>query len=214
MITLYHSPQSRSTSIVSLLRLMGKETQVKIETVHILRQGGLGKRDPRNPHPEGKVPLLEANGASIRERGAIMLWLTDHFDSPLGRNVASPGRGDYVSWLFYYGNVMEPVLYMTFLEIADNPMIKEWCRDNAAMFTALETALADHDFLVDDQISAADILVASPFTWFPDIIPDTGPVRSWLARCEAAQDTAFIAQFEDAGLKTLGLPSLEERYAQ
>lgn len=209
MITLYHSPQSRSTSILSLLRLMGKETDVKIDIVDIRRQGGAGRIDPRNPHPEGKVPVLDVDGKIIRERGAIMLWLTDHFESPLGRDMRSAGRGDYLSWLFYYGNVMEPVLYMTFLDLADNPMIKEWCRDNATMFATLEAALARHDFLIDDQISAADILVSSPFKWFPDLVPETGPVQGWLARCDAAQDAAYIMQIENTGLKKLGLPGMD-----
>lgn len=213
MIKLYHSPQTRSTSVLSLLRLMGKETEVQIETVHILRQGEFGKFDPRNPHPEGKVPVLEVDGQLIRERAAIMLWLTDHFDSPLGRGVASASRGNYLSWLFYYGNVMEPLMYLSFLEIADNPMINEWCRDSAAMNTALEAALSHHDFLVDDQISAADILVMSPFTWLPDMIPDSEPIRNWISRCEAAQDMAYISKLENEELRALGLPSLEERHA-
>lgn len=212
MIKLYHSPQSRSTSVLSLLHMMGKETEVQVETVHILRQGGLGKSDPKNPHPEGKVPALAVDGQIIRERGAIMLWLTDHFDSALGRDISSASRGDYLSWLFYYGNVMEPIMYMSFLEIADNPMIKDWCRDNATMYAALETALSRHDFLVDDQISAADVLVMSPFTWFPDIVPDSDPIRNWIARCEAAQDMEYITKIENEELKALGLPSLEERY--
>lgn len=211
MITLYHSPQSRSTSVLSALRLMGKETDVKVETVHIMRQDGNGKIDPRNPHPEGKVPVLAVDGQIIRERAAILLWLTDHFNSDLGRGVSSPGRGAYLSWLFYYGNVMEPVFYMGVLEIADNPMVKAWCRDTAAMFGAIETAVSAHDYLVDDQISAADILVVSPFKWFPDIIPDSKPIRDWIARCEAADDTAYITNTENAALQELGLPSLEEQ---
>lgn len=211
MITLYHSPQSRSTSVVSLLRLMEKETDVKIETVHVQRQDGTGGTDPRNPHPEGKVPVLDVDGHVIRERAAIMLWLTDHFDSKLGRGVASPDRGAYLSWLFYYGNVMEPVLYLGFLEMADNPMVKNWCRDSATMFSTIEAALARHDFLIDDQFSAADLLMASPFTWLPNIIPDSKPIRDWIARCEAAQDMAFVAETENAALQALGLPSLKEQ---
>jgi glutathione S-transferase len=212
MITLYHSPQSRSTSLLSLLRLMGKETDVQIETVHILRQGGLGKSDPRNPHPEGKVPVLDVDGQLIRERAAIMLWLTDHFESTLGRDISSASRGSYLSWLFYYGNVMEPIMYLGFLEMADNPLIKVWCRDSATMHATLEDALSRHDFLVDDQISAADILVMSPFTWMPDIIPDSAPIRNWISRCEAAQDMEYITEIESAELKALGLPGLDERY--
>ncbi|WP_108817011.1 glutathione S-transferase family protein [Loktanella sp. Alg231-35] len=212
MITLYHSPHSRSTGILSLLRLMGKETEVTIKTVHIIRHGGLGQSDPKNPHPEGKVPLLEVNGRIIRERGAIMLWLTDHFDSPLGRGVDNPARGDYLSWLFYYGNVVEPILYLTYLEIAENAMIHAWCRDQATMFTALEAALAKHAFLVDDEFSAADLLVSAPFQWFPDLIPAQGRLREWFDQCMAAQDTAFIAEYDAQEMTQLGLPSLEEMY--
>ena len=209
MITLYHSPQSRSTSVLCLLRMMGKETDVQIEIVEIVRQGGVGHADASNPNPEGKVPTLVVDGQVIRERGAIMLWLTDHFDSNLGRGVTSANRGAYLTWLFYYGNVIEPILYLSFLEVADNPMIKEWCRDNATMFATIEAAVSRHDYLVDDQISAADILVASPFKWFPDIIPKTGPIQDWIARCDAAQDTDYIMEIESAGLKKLGLPPLE-----
>ncbi|WP_411891108.1 glutathione S-transferase family protein [Yoonia sp. SDW83-1] len=210
MITLYYSPQSRSTSVLSLLRLMGKETEAKIETVHIQRQSGAGKIDPRNPHPDGKVPVLEVDGQVIRERAAIMLWLTDHFDSDLGRGISSPGRGAYLSWLFYYGNVMEPLLYLGFLEMADNPLVKSWCRDSATMYSTIEAALARHDFLIDDQFSAADLLMVSPFSWLPDAIPDSKPIRDWIARCEAAQDMAFIAETENAAMKELGLPTGDE----
>ena len=212
MIKLYHSPNSRSTGILSLLRLMGKETEVKIETVHIKRHGGLGQLDPKNPHPEGKVPLLQANGHLIRERGAIMLWLTDHFDSPLGRSQESAARGEYLSWLFYYGSVVEPILYLTYLDIADNEMVKDWCRDQATMFATLEAALSKSTFLIDDDFSAADLLVSAPFQWFPDLIPEQGLVRDWFDRCMAAQDIAFIETYDARAMKRLGLPSIEETY--
>ena len=213
MITLYHSPQSRSTSVVSLLRMMGKDTDVRIEIVDILRQGGLGRIDARNPHPEGKVPVLEVDGRLIRERGAIMLWLTDHFDSPLGRKADAPGRGDYLSWLFYYGNVMEPVLHMDFLEMADNPLVKSWVRDSGTMMDTLKRTLSGQDYLVDDAISAADILMVSPFQWFPDLVPATGPVRDWIARCGAAQDIAALDAHEASAMDALGLIQPERQSA-
>ena len=214
MIKLYHSPNSRSTSVLSLLRLMDKETDVKIETVHIKRNGGLGQLDPQNPHPEGKVPLLEVDGHFIRECGAIMLWLTDHFDSSLGRGPDNTARGEYLSWLFYYGNVVEPILYLTFLDIADNAMIHEWCRDQSTMFATIETALSKHAFLVDDEFSAADLLVSAPFQWFPDMIPEQGLVREWFERCLAAQDSTFIETYDAREMKRLGLPSIEEIYVE
>lgn len=213
MLKLYHSPNSRSTGILSLLRLMGKETEVEIETVHIKRHGGLGQLDSKNPHPEGKVPVLDVDGHIVRERGAIILWLTDHFDSPLGRGPDDAARGEYLSWLFYYGSVLEPILYLTYLDIADNPMIHDWCRDQATMFATLEAALSKSVFLVDDEYSAADLLVSSPFQWFPELIPERGLVREWFERCMSAQDTAFIATYDARAMKRLGLPSTEEIYA-
>lgn len=208
MIKLYHSPNSRSTSIVSLLRMMGKETAVQIETVHIKRQGGRGQIDPKNPHFEGKVPLLEVNGHFIRERGAIMLWLTDHFKSPLGRGPDHESRADYLSWLFYCGSVVEPVLYLSFLDVADQPMIYEWCRDQTTLLANLDTTLTNKDFLVDDEISAADLLVSSPFQWLPDLAPNDGPMKRWCDRCAAAQDNAFIEAFDTRAMKELGLPEV------
>lgn len=212
MITFYHSPNSRSTSVLSLLRLMGKETEVTLQTVHIRRYGGTGQADPANPHPEGKVPLLEVDGRLIRERGAIMLWLTDHFASALGRGPDHPDRGRYLSWLFYYGNVIEPITYLTYLGIADNGMIHEWCRDQATMFATLETALDGQAFLIDDSFSAADLLISAPFQWFPELLPAGSRVQDWFHRCMAAQDTDFIESFEAQQMELLGLPPVEKVY--
>lgn len=204
MITLYHSPNTRSTSIISLLRLMGRESSVDIKLVDIMRAGGKGGVDPDNPHPEGKVPLLVVDGVPIRERGAIMLWLTDHFDSPLGRGPGHPARGAYLSSLFYSHSVMEPVIYTGLLEVADNPMVQEWCRGSGAMVAALEAALSKHAFLVDDEISAADILAVAPFQWFPDMVANSDLMKGWIARCSAAMDAEFIAAFETRAMQEIG----------
>ena len=77
MPTLYHAPDSRSDSIVTLIDLMGIRDRIDIVAVTIPRQDGSGGRDPRNPHPEGKVPYLVDQGGHVRERGAIITWLTD-----------------------------------------------------------------------------------------------------------------------------------------
>lgn len=207
MPKLYHSPQSRSSNILSLLRLMGKETEVDIDVVHIQRQSGDGHKDPRNPHPDGKVPLLETQGRLIRESGAIILWLTDHFDSPLGRGVGDPARADYLSWLFYYGNVMEPVLYLSFLNLGENQMLKEWCRDKATMLGTLEAGLSSSDFLLGDDFSAVDLLLSSPFQWMPGVLPDQGVLRDWYDRCMAAQDMAYVTEFDTKAMAQLGLPA-------
>ncbi len=106
--------------IVTLLDELGALDKVAIEIVDIYRaRSQSGARDPRNPHPEGKVPLLVHGDIAIRESNAIMLYLTDMFPKAgLGVPVGHPLRGEYLSWLAWYGNVMEPALILDYVKIA------------------------------------------------------------------------------------------------
>ena len=183
MPTLYHAPDSRSDSIVTLIDLMGIRDRIDIVEVTIPRQDGSGSRDPRNPHPEGKVPYLVEGDDHVRERGAIITWLTDRFpESGLGRPVGHPQRGAFLSWLFYYQGVIEPVSLLHYLGI-DHPALQATFRDHHAMLARIEEALAEGRFLLGQDFSAADLLCASPFIFFGEAVPMTPAVRDWADRC-------------------------------
>lgn len=79
MLTLFHAPRSRSTRIVTLLRELDAIDKVAIKIVDITRGDGSGRKDPKNPHPEGKVPLLDHDGVVIWESIAIIQYLSDLF---------------------------------------------------------------------------------------------------------------------------------------
>ena len=184
MLTFYHAPQSRSGRILWLLH----ELDVPFETVRcdIPRQDGSGARDPRNPHPEGKVPALEHNGALITESAAIMLYLTDLFsERQLGPAQDAPGRGAYLTWLFWYCGVVEPVYITEVLGVADHPVAQASFRGRDEIATRLISALEERDWLVNDRFSAADILLCSPYLYFPDATPDHPAVHAWIERCTA-----------------------------
>lgn len=181
MLTLYHSPMSRSTSIIALIEELGAD--VHIETVTVRRSDGSGGRDPKNPHPEGKVPLLVHDGVQIRERGAIVAHLCALYpDAGLAPEPGTPEHGAFLSWLFYYQGVMEPVMVASMLNMS-NPGFESTFRDKAAMAAVLEKALTDQPYLLGDKFSAADQLISSPFGWFPDFTPDIAPIKDWVARC-------------------------------
>ncbi|WP_163364139.1 glutathione S-transferase family protein, partial [Klebsiella aerogenes] len=74
---------------------------------------GSGGRDPRNPHPDGKVPLLVEDGVQIWESSAIVQHLADLFpEAGLAIPVGHKLRGAYLSWLAWYAGVVEPVFVL------------------------------------------------------------------------------------------------------
>jgi len=181
MATLYHAPNSRSSSIVTLIEDL--RADVDIQNVAVSRQDGGGAPDPRNPHPEKKVPYLVDGTEKIRERGAIILYLTDKFpEAGLGPIEGQPGRGDYLSWLFYYQGVMEPVILLQFAGLT-HPILTASLRDYDTMTARLADTLQSQPYLLGDRYSAVDLLCSSPFLWAPDLMPDNKTIRDWVARC-------------------------------
>ncbi|WP_299967744.1 glutathione S-transferase family protein [uncultured Roseobacter sp.] len=183
MLTLYHAPKSRSTSILVLIEEMGIAEQIDVVEVSISRQDGSGGPDPRNPHPEKKVPYLIHGDDHLRERGAIIAYLTDMFpEAGLGRPVGHRQRGAFLSWLFYYQGVMEPVLVHSWAQIT-HPAARATFGDTKAMFDGLSEALSGQPYLLGDAYSAVDLLLSSPFHWLPEAVPEDPVIRSWIARC-------------------------------
>ncbi|WP_146588074.1 glutathione S-transferase family protein [Puniceibacterium confluentis] len=194
MITLYHSPRSRSSRIVQLVHEMGLDESVDIRDVTIPRMDGSGQADPSNPHPEGKVPLLVHDGVEIRESNAIMLYLTDLFPgSDLGVPVGHPLRGRYLSWLAYYGNVVEPV-YVIAMSRHSHAAFDTTFRDVTAVETALAKALEADQYLCGNKFTAADLLLASPYAWMPDFLPAAPAIRDWFGRCMSRPARKWMEQ--------------------
>lgn len=195
MLTLFHSPQSRSTRIIRLLQELDALDQVNIKVVTIIRDNGTGCVDPANPHSEGKVPLLVHDGCEIRESNAIILYLTDLIPSSLAPAVGSIDRGAYLSWLAYYGNVLEPVLIHQFAEL-NHPALQTTFRGMSELTRRLADTLDNNEYLLGDQFSAADLLMVSPFNWFPDLAPDNPSIRRWLERCQVRPSAAAAEAFD------------------
>ncbi len=184
MLTLFHAPQSRSSRIVTLIDEMGIADRLTIRPVSILRQDGSGGRDPSNPHPEGKAPALLQDGTVITESAAIILTLTDLFpDSGMAPRPGTAERGAYLTWLFWYGSVMEPALICAAAGLS-LPSLQASIRGVPEITARLSRALAERPFLLGDRYSAADLLVHSPYVWFKDATPDVPAIRDWVARCQ------------------------------
>ena len=182
MPVLYHAPRSRSDTVATLVRML--DADVTVREVSISRLDGTGAPDPANPHPEKKVPYLVDGEDALRERGAIIAYLTDAFPAAkLGPLPGEAGRGAYLSWLFYYQGVMEPLIVLHRAGFS-HPAVTATLRDLDAMCARLRDALARGPWLLGARFSAADMLCSSPFTWMPDLLPEDPTIRDWVARCE------------------------------
>ncbi len=203
MLTLYHSPQTRSSRVISQLMLMGKLDQVKVVIVDIVKSDGSGHRDPNNAHPEGKVPfLVTAEGDTIRESAAIMMYLDELFGHPFSIKPGDAGRGSFLSWMSYYCGVLEPAMVASFAKL-DDPIFKSTFRTMTEVGEQIISGLGDKPYLVGDKLTIADIIMASAFQWAPHLIPEAPTFKAWIKRVEGAQDSAGLEAFETQALAAL-----------
>jgi glutathione S-transferase len=191
MITLYHSAQSRSIRPRWLLEEIG----TPYETVHLSLQAG----DQRKPeylkiNPNGAVPALVDGDVKLFESGAICQYLADRFpEKRLAPPVGTPARGYYYQWIHFAMSALEPPLLTIFLhtmmkpEAERIPQLVGPAREQLrAALGVLEHALTGRAFLVGDEISAADVMVASTLAWAQMLgLIDAGTpaTAAYLGRC-------------------------------
>jgi len=188
MMTFFHSPKSRSSRVAALVTAMGLQDQIETRLVTIPRMDGTGQRDPANPHPEGKVPCLIHDGRLITETGAIMVYLTSLFpDRGMAPVVGDPLWGEYLAWMVWYHAAMEPVLTMQAGGFS-HPWLTAAMRGPDEVVARLRAALEKGPWLLGQTYSAADILVHSPYGYFPEATPDDPLIRDWVLRCIARSD--------------------------
>jgi glutathione S-transferase len=185
MIKLYHAAKSRSSRFLFLLEELG--APYEIERVNIRRGDGSGALDPQNPHPHGKVPVIDDDGVIVYESSAIALYLTDKFtDAGLGPRVGEPLRGPYLSWLAYYTGVLEPAFVSKFLQAQVPRGTAGWVVAEEAV-QHVESAVSRAPYLLGDRFSAADVLFGTTFAMFAGspLMPKSDPVADYAKRVVA-----------------------------
>ena len=166
MITLYHAPRSRSSSIVWLLEELA--VSYKIDIVPIIYGNGQGASAPesyRRIHPHKKVPALEHDGVIVHECAAIALYLADAFPkAELSPAIGDPRRGPYVTWLSYWAGPMNSIVAARF---------SGWDKQSNTGFGTFEDmesymsrTLDAHPYIVGDKFTAADVLVGAAVEFF------------------------------------------------
>ena len=179
MLTIYHSPNSRSSRILWLLEEIG--TRYEVAYVDIQRRDGSGRRDTKNVHPDKKVPALLHDGMLVSESAAICLYLTDLFPSAnIGFGPNDFERGSYLTWLFFYAGEAESALTNKMMGLTDtNPLFAERYDQMVGRMLA---ALKQGPYLMGERFTAADILFGSMAQWGRTYLPNDGLIDSYARR--------------------------------
>ncbi len=193
MITLYHSPQSRSGRPRWLLEEIGVPYEVKRLD---LQAGEQKTPEYLKLNPNGAVPTLVDGDTVLWESAAICQYLADKFpEKNLAPKVGTPERGKYYQWIHYAMSGLEPpavtiFLHTVFLPEAERlPQLVDGARQQiAAAVQVLDDALAGREWILGSQFSAADVMIGSTLMWcqmMGMVDPAKQNVAAYLARCMA-----------------------------
>jgi len=201
-LTLFHSPNTRSTGALLLLEEIGAPYELRVLNMKAGEQ-----RQPAYlaVNPMGKVPALLDGDALITEQAAIYIYLADRFpQAGLAPALNDPLRGPYLRWLAFYGACFEPA-------VVDRAMQREPGRpamspygDFDTMLNTLVTQLAHGPWLLGDRFTAADVLWGTALAWTTGfkLVPELPEIVAYSARVNARPSVARV-KAKDAELAAL-----------
>lgn len=160
MIKLHHLNNSRSQRIIWLFEELG----VPYEVVHHKRMAPIPLAPPelKEIHPLGKSPVIEDNGKTIAESGAIIEYVIDTY----GNDKLKPQSGSddywkYIEWMHYAeGSAMLPMLmhmYLGYLGDAAAPLRVRVDSEIANHLSYIVLGLGSREFIVGSEFTGADV---------------------------------------------------------
>lgn len=182
MITFYHAPWSRSSTILWLLEELG--VPYEMQKVDIRAPGGVPE-DYRRIQPNKKVPAIVHDGVVVTERAAICTYLADAFpDAGLAPSIGDKMRAPYLTWLVYADGVFDPVL-------AAKAHGHEYMGSGysygsfAEMIANLERTLSSRPYIAGDRFTAADTQIGGGINYAKNvlrILPDKPVFNDYFER--------------------------------
>ncbi len=161
MLRLYFAPRTRAVRVRWLLEELG--LPYELERVEFV----VPTRMFAQATPVGKIPVLEDDGVTIFESGAILEYILErHGEGRLAPPIGSPLRGPFLQWMHYAEGTAAPpmsvILWHVFYrgDAGEFPgFIDAWRERAHDGLLVVERALAGNDYLLGAEFSAADIMI-------------------------------------------------------
>jgi glutathione S-transferase len=181
-VTLFHSPNTRSTGALSLLEELGVPYDLRILNN---KAGEQRKAEYLAINPMGKVPAILHNGELVTEQPAVYLYLADLYpDAGLAPRIGEKLRGPFLRWLVFYGSSFEPALVDRSMKRDPAPPGTSPYGDWDTMFGALAGQLEKGPYLLGDRFTAADVLWGVALSWTVGfkLVPETPAIKAYVER--------------------------------
>jgi glutathione S-transferase len=196
-VTLFHSPNTRSTGALALM----EELAVPYD-LHVLKKGEQRSDTYMAINPMGKVPAVLHDGALVTEQPAVYMYLADLYpEAHLAPPIGDPLRGPYLRWMVYYGSSFEPAVVDRAQK--NPPAAPAMCPygDFDTMLKTLDDQLSKGPFILGDTFTAADVLwgVALGWTTGFKLVPLTPAIGAYVERINSRPAVAR-AKAKDAEL--------------
>lgn len=169
MYTLYYSPGS--ANLVVHLALL------EIGAPHQLERVDISKGENRSAqylaiNPSGIVPTLIVDGQPHTEAAALAMLLAErHPAAGLAPAPGSAGRADYLQWMFYLANTLQPLFRQWFFPTDHLPAAADRIKEAARIgiekcWAKLDAHLAAHGpHVLGDTFSLADLYALMLMRW-------------------------------------------------
>ena len=159
MIVVHHLNESRSQRVLWLLEELGVPYEIRHYTRDVKTR--LAPAELQLVHSLGKSPVIEADGMTLIESGAIVDYLIRHHGSHLEPARETREYDTYQQWLHYAeGSAMLPLLlklYVSRLGEAGAPLAPRIDSEIANHLGYVDRSLAGREWLVGASISGADV---------------------------------------------------------
>lgn len=190
-LTLYHSPQTRSSSVLILLE--------ELDAPYVLRDLNFKLGEQRKPeylavNPLGKVPAIVHNGVLVTELGAIFIYLADVFPQRhLSPAIGDPLRGPYLRWLVFYGSAFEPAVMDRHMK-KEPPQSMSAYGDFETVLAMINAQLATGPYLFGERFTAADILWGTSLRWTTafGLVPATPEITAYIDRVTSRESVKNV----------------------
>jgi glutathione S-transferase len=189
-VTLFHSPNTRSSTTRLLLEELGAPYEI-----HVVdhKKGENHKPDYLAINPLGKVPAIRHNGGIVTESVAIMIYLADAFPAAgLAPKIGDPLRGPYLRWMAMYGSAWEPAVVDRAQKRDPGQRAMSPYGDFDTLYKIVTDQLEKGPYMLGQTYSAVDVLWGSALTWMTmfKLLPEHPAVAAYIAR--GAQRPAVI----------------------